>query len=156
MPRHGYCRICEYWRAHPYKVSERELFNKKVREGTSLRKLELLLEAYGLKAKKDLINKHIQECMGLEAKAQRNIEKSIQREGLKRVTRRVKSFFVRPKLEELPKECSHTVTTSFLSMHDGNIYTKCLECGKILGSFDPHKKKTKRKNDLLILESLGK
>ena len=32
----------------------------------------------------------------------------------------------------------------------------CLECGKILGSFDPHNKKTKKRNDLLILESLRK
>ena len=87
----------------------------------------MLLEAYGLKAKKDHINKHIHECMGLEVKTQRDIEKSIQREGLKRVAGKVKGFFIRPTEEpKIPRECPHTATTSFQFFHDGNIYTKCL------------------------------
>lgn len=156
MPRKGYCRICEFWKTYPYKVSERELFDKKCREGTSLRKLELLLEAYGLKARKDLIRKYIKNCMNIEVSEQRRIEKELAKgKGLRELGRKISGFFIKPKLE-LPKECSHNFTTSFQSFHDGNIYTKCLACGKVLGSFDPHSKKTKKRNDLLILESLRK
>jgi len=156
MPRKGYCRICEFWKTYPYKVSERELFNKKCREGTSLRKLELLLEAFGLKARKDLISKHIRLCMNLEVSEQRRIEKELARE--KSFGQKVKGFFIRPKEDPiLPTECPHTNTENFFDLGSERVLTRCRKCGEILsGSFDPHKKKTKKRNDLLILESLRK
>ena len=156
MPKSGYCRICQFFRK-PYRQSEKEIFEKLVREGTSLRRLEVFFQALNLRVRKDAISNHIKKCMNLEVSEQRRIEKELAKEkGLRELGRKISGFFIKPKLEELPKKCPHTATTSFQSFHDGNIYTKCLECGKILGSFDPHSKKTKRKNDLLILESLRK
>jgi len=121
LPRHGYCRICEYWTKFPYKVSEKELFNKKCREGTSLRKLELLLEAYGLKARKDLISKHIRLCMSLEVREQRGIERELSKEkGLRGLGRKISGIFVRPEEPKLPQKCPHTSTYILLC-------NKCME-----------------------------
>lgn len=159
MPRRGYCRICKYWNDYPYKVSERELFNKKVREGTSLRKLELLLEAYGLKARKDLIRTHIKNCMNLEVSEQRRIEKELAKgKGLKSIGKKLGGFFI-PKKEEpmIPTECPHSMTVPFFDLGSERVHVRCRQCGKVLsGSADPHKKQKRRCRDLIIYGSLRK
>jgi len=155
LPRHGYCRICEFFKKYPYKLNDKTFFEAKAKQGASLRKLELLLESYGCRSRKDLINKHLKECLGI-TREDRQIEKDLKHKGIRKVGQKISGFFIRSKLEELPKKCPHSFTTSFQSLHDGNIYTKCKDCGKILGSFDPHRKKTKKRNNLLILESLRK
>jgi len=158
MPRQGYCRICEFWKTYLYKVSERELFTKKAREGTSLRKLELLLEAYGLKARKDLIRTHIKNCMNLEVSEQRRIEKQLAKgKGLKSIGKKL-GFFI-PKKEEpmIPTECPHTVTIPFFDLSSERVHVRCRQCGKVLsGSADSHKKQKRRRKDLIVYGSLKK
>jgi len=144
MPRG--CRICRFFQKYPYKLSEKELFEKKCREGTSLRKLELLLEAYGLKAKKDLIAKHIKVCMNVQVAQQREIEKEIKKKGIRAVGQKLRQFFVKP---ELPKtlECEHLRTTQFFDMGREEVFIKCLDCGKILGSYDPEENERRMERD---------
>jgi len=114
-------------------------------------------QALHFTVKKDAISSHIKNCMNIQVSQQRTVEKEIRRKSLRKIGQKLSGFFIPKKKESMiPTECPHIATTSFQSMHDGNIYTKCLECGKILGSFNPHKKQTKIKNDLLILESLRK
>lgn len=157
MPRG--CRICQFWEKYPYRVSERELFDKKCREGTSLRRLELLLEAYGLKAKKDLIRKHIQTCMNAQAKEQREIEKSIKKDGIKAIHRKIKSFFV--KQEEPKWLCSHTLTEVFFSLPHERLFVRCKVCGELLTPYgidaeDLEKRQQNDPRNLVILKSLRK
>jgi len=178
MPELGHCRICEYWKKYPYKVSEKELFNKKCREGTSLRKLELLLEAFGLKARKDLIRKHISVCMDIQVSQQRAEEKGkhisvcmdiqvsqqraeekgIKRGDLKSIGRKLNNFFIRPKEEpQIPKACSHEVTEPFFDLSSERVHVRCRQCGKVLsGSVDPHTKKKRDRRDLIVCGSLRK
>ena len=151
------CRICRFWEKYSYRVSERELFEKKVRESTSLRKLELLLESYGLKAKKDLINRHIHDCMGIEAKEQREQEKEIKTEGIRN---RVKEFFIRP--QELPQteKCEHLRTESFWDISSERVHCRCLDCGEILGfgvdAQDNTRRMEKDSRNLIIYGALKK
>jgi hypothetical protein len=131
---------------------------KKCREGTSLRKLELLLEAYGLKAKKDTIQKHISICMDIQVSQQRTVEKETKRKGIKKLGQKLTGFFI-PKREEppFPKSCPHTQTISFFDLRSERVLTKCKMCGKLLtGSVDPHKKLKNRRRDLIIYGSLRK
>ena len=156
MPIEGYCRICEFWKRYPYRVSERELFNKKVREGTSLRKLELLLEAYGLKAKKDLIRKHISVCMNTEVSEQRRFEKVLQK--TKDMGHKAKEFFIRPQPFQPPK-CPHTLTETFFSVPHEGLFVKCKMCGKLLSRIpvDPEELEKRQRKDprnLIIYRSL--
>lgn len=159
MPSKNYCRICQYWRKYSYKVSEKELFEKKCRENVSLRKLELLLEAYGLQAKKDLIRKHIKNCMNLEVSEQRRKEKQLAKEkGLKSIGKKLTGFFI-PKKEDpvVPNACLHIQTRPAFDLSTEKVYAKCLKCGKVLrGSANPHGKRKARYKDRVVLESLRK
>jgi len=155
MPKSGYCRICQFF-GKPYRQNEKETFEKLVREGTSLRRLEVFFQALNLKVRKDAISNHIKKCMNLEVSEQRRIEKELARE--KGFGQKVKGFFIRLKEDPiLPAECPHTNTENFFDLGSERVLTRCRKCGEIFsGSFGPHKKKTKKRNDLLILESLRK
>lgn len=157
MPRSGYCRICQFFRK-PYRRSEKEIFEKLVREGTSLRRLEVFFQALNLKVRKDAINSHIHNCMSVEASTQRQIEKGIKREGLKSMGKKLTGFFI-PKKETptFPESCPHTQTISFFDLRSERVLTKCKMCGKLLtGSADPHEKPKNRRRDLIIYGSLRK
>lgn len=157
MAKKGYCRICEFWNKYPYKISDQEFFEAKCRQGISLRKLELLLESYGLKAKKDLINKHIHECLGIAR--EREIEKEVKR---KTIGRKLRNFFVKPE-PSLPKGCEHRRTKySFehnysTKTSDGLVHVICLDCGAVVSKFDPELQERSMRRDprnLVIYESL--
>jgi len=157
MPKSGYCRICQFFRK-PYRSSEKETFQKLVREGCSLRRLEVFFQALNLKVRKDAINSHIHNCMSIEASTQRQIEKGIKREGLKSISRKLGGFFI-PKKEEpmIPTECPHTVTIPFFDLSSERVHVRCRQCGKVLyGSADPHKKQKRRRKDLIVYGSLKK
>ena len=154
MPRNKGCRICKFWDKYPYRISDKELFEKKIREGTSLRKLELLLEAFGLKARKDLINRHIHECMDTEVHTQRRIEKKL-KQG---IGKRIQEYFTRPR-EEDPLECPHTLQIPFFDILDEQVKSRCQLCGKIISNYgiDPHETRTRQLRDprnRLIYDSL--
>jgi len=150
------CRICEFFRKYPYKVNEKELFEKKCREGVSLRNLELLLEAYGCQAKKDLINRHIHECMG--------IEKGIQKE-VKSVGKKLRNLFTKPEIPQT-SECKHLRTRYSFDHNyssrtsDGLVWIVCLECGEVISKFDPEEEERRMKKDnsknLVLYRSLAR
>ena len=156
MPRSGYCRICRFF-GKPYRQSEKETFEKLVREGTSLRRLEVFFLALNLKVRKDAISNHIKKCMSLEVSEQRTIEKEIQK-GKVTIGQKVKGFFIRPKEEPIiPTECPHTVTIPFFDLSSERVRVRCRQCGKVLsGSVDPHKKQKRRRKDLIVYGSLKK
>ncbi|NIO37387.1 hypothetical protein GTO27_06755 [Candidatus Bathyarchaeota archaeon] len=139
-----------------YRQSEKETFEKLVREGTSLRRLEVFFQALNLKVKKDAINSHIHSCMNIEASTQREIEKGIKRGSLKSVGRKLGGFFIKPKEEpQIPKACSHEVTEPFFDLCSEKVRVRCRQCGKVLpGSADPDKKQKRRRRDLIIYGSL--
>lgn len=143
------CRICAFWEKYPYRLNDRLFFEKKCREGTSLRKLELLLESYGIRAKKDLISKHIRVCMNVQVSQQREIEKGIKKEGIKRVGKKLRNFFIRPEEPKLPQACKHVATESFYDISSERIFTRCKICKALLGSADPEEKNNKRKSEAI-------
>lgn len=160
MPRG--CRICKFFEDYPYKLSEKELFEKKAREGTSLRQLSLLLEAYNLKANKDTISKHIKVCMGIDVSTQRAIEKDIKKEGIRAIGRKVKEFFVRPS-EVVPLECPHNrIRLEYgtpIAHNTGRaieipldssekVKVVCSECGKVLDEIDPEEVERRKRKGL--------
>ncbi len=156
MPKKGFCRICQFFHK-PYRQSEKETFEKLVREGTSLRRLEVFFQALNLKVRKDAISNHIKKCLNLEISEQRRIEKELAKgRGLSGVGRKLGGFFIRPKEDPiLATECPHAYTENFFDLKSERVLTRCKKCGEILsGNFDPHKEKTKRKNNLLLWESL--
>lgn len=154
MPSKNSCKICRFWEKFPYRVSERELFNKKCREGTSLRKLELLLEAYGLKAHKDLISKHMRVCMHVDVSTQRQIEKGLKKG--KNIGQKLRGFFIPSKEEPMVAEaCSHEVTIPVFDLNTERVFSKCRSCGKILrGSVDPHNRRRNRDRNLVVINAL--
>ena len=147
------CRICRFWEKYSYRVHDKDFFEAKVRQNYSLRKLELLLESYGLKAKKDLINRHIHDCMGIESTERQEQEK----EGIRN---RVKQFFIRP--QELPQteKCEHLRTESFWDISSERVHCRCLDCGEILGfgidAQDNTRRMEKDSRNLLIYGALKK
>lgn len=163
MAKRGHCRICEFWKKYPYKVSDKELFEAKAREGVSLRKLELLLEAIGLKAKKDLIAKHIKVCMNVQVAQQRQVEKEIKRKGIGTLGQKLKGFFIRPSLPSSSEGCEHKRTRySFdhnysAETSDGLVWIVCLDCHKVVRKFDPEESERRMKRNprnLVIYEAL--
>lgn len=111
-------------------MSERETFNKLVREGVSLRRLEVFFSALGLKVKKDTIASHIYN-MGVEVKEQRKLEKAI------KLGHRVRDFFTKPEATNQTK-CKHLRTEYFFDINSEKVCTKCLDCGAVLDSgIDP-------------------
>lgn len=154
------CRICKFWKKYPYKLSEKHFFEAKVREGCSLRKLEVLLESYGIKAKKDLINRHIKNCMGSEVLGQRLSEKELLKEKREGFTGKLRRFFNRPLPVPIPK-CEHLVTENFFDMYKEVVRTRCKDCGKVLsGSIDPNSKSKRNTTyrdykSQIILEALS-
>lgn len=153
------CRICQFWERYPYRVSERELFEKKAREGVSLRKLELLLEAYGLKAKKDLISKHIKVCMNLEVSEQRQIEKQIKKEktGISKITEKISKFFIKPEVV-IPErqECLHLITTKIWNFEKEGVDEFCTQCGEHLGFYEVEDGRPRRDSDIVLWGALRK
>lgn len=147
------CKICEFWRKYPYRLNDRLFFEKKCREGLSLRKLELLLESYGIIAKKDLISKHIRACMNVQVSQQREIEKGIKREGIKVIGQKLRGFFIRPELPILPKTCEHRRTRYSFDHNyssrtsDGLVWIICLDCGEVVKKFDPQEHEERMKRD---------
>jgi len=157
MPKEGSCRICEFFQK-PYRQSEKETFNKLVREGVSLRRLEVFFQALNLKVKKDAINSHLHKCMSTEVSTQREIEKETKKEGIRRIGKRVKDFLIKPDLPKI-EECSHTVTVHYFDVSSEMVITECKLCGKILGSQDPERSELERDRDprnLVIYRSLRK
>jgi len=152
------CRICKFFRKYPYKLSEKHFFEKAVREGKSLRKLEFLLQSYGVGAKKDLINRHIKECMSSEVSSQRQSEKGILKEKRGGFTGKLRSIFNRPLPVLIPK-CEHKFTESFFDVYKEVVRTKCKDCGKVLsGSVNPNiasKKREKNYANWVVLEALS-
>jgi hypothetical protein len=156
MPKIGYCRICKFFEK-PYRQSEKENFEKLVREGVSLRRLEVFFAALSLRVRKDAIASHIHNCMGIEVKEQRELEKDGQREGLQRIGKTLREFFLPLKANPEASECLHLNTIPFFDMQTEEVYERCQSCGKVLtGSKDPHSTPRTEKKDLLILESLRK
>ena len=160
MPKEGFCKICKFF-DKPYRQNERRIFQKLVREGASLRRLEVFFEALSLKVRKDTINSHIHKCMNPDIRTQRIYEKDIKREktskGIRRVSQRVKEFFVKPTV--IIEECPHSQTEPFYDVNSEQVYARCQKCGQILGhGLDPHeieKRQNKRRN-LEILRRLSK
>lgn len=144
MPRG--CRICRFFEKYPYKRNDKTFFETKARQGASLRKLELLLESYGLKARKDLINKHLKECLGFET--ERKIEREAKKSrGVRGIPKKVKKFFIRHS-EVIPQGCLHTVTVPFFDVASEQVYVRCKMCGEILkGSIDPHEAEKRQEKD---------
>lgn len=145
MPRG--CRICRFFEKYPYKRNDKTFFETKARQGASLRKLELLLESYGLKAKKDLINKHLKECLGFET--ERKIEREAKKSrGVRGIPKKVKKFFVRHS-EVIPQGCPHSVTVPFFSPPHERVFVKCKMCGKILTPYgiDPEEAEKRQSKD---------
>lgn len=145
MPRG--CRICKFF-DKPYRQNEKRIFEKLVREGKSLRKLETFFEALSVKANKDTIARHIRH-MNLDVSTQRRIEKQLKKEktskGIRRIGKRVKELFIRP--TEVIEECPHTVCIPFYDIASEQVYPMCRKCGKILGrGRDPHESENKRRN----------
>ena len=158
MPKKGFFRICSFFQKYPYKLNDRTFFETKARQGASLRKLELLLESYGLKAKKDLINKHLKECLGFET--ERKIERDAKKSrGLKSVSRRLGKFsgFIKLKEEPIPQKYPHNQTIHFFDLSSERIYVKCKSYGEILNrNMDPHRKQRRDRRNLVIYRSLRK
>ncbi len=151
------CRICKFFRKYPYKISEKEFLEKAIREGKSLRKLELLLESYGIKAKKDLISKHIKECMSSEVLGQRLDEKQRKRKGVVGKLKHIFKPYTKPQVE-----CTHpkNARVAWMDQNTGNIAVQCSRCKTILGTYNPSKsnslirKSYRRYRDETILEAL--
>lgn len=138
------CKICRFFR-ETYSTKSREeiLFTQKCREGLSLRKLSLVLEALGCKANKDTVRFHIQNCLGLEIREQRRTEKLIEK--TKKVGEKLSRFFIRPELPQT-SECKHKRTrydfenhNSSMRTSDGLVWQICLDCNQIVRKFDPEK-----------------
>lgn len=149
--RKSYCKICEFFNHVKW---EKANFEKKVREGSSLRILEAYLEGLGCKCSLKTISKHISKCMGVEVKEQRKIERSLLK--AKKPFQKLREFFIKP---ELPKtsECEHKRTTHFFSLVEEKVKIKCLECGLILGDYEPERnERNTNPRELLVLESLSR
>ena len=152
------CKICRFWRDRRYLISEKEQFEKLAREGVSLRKLEIYFQALHFTVKKNAISSHIKNCMNIQVSQQRGIEKSIKKEGIKKLGKKLGGFFIPKKKEPMiPTECPHTVTIPFFDLSSERVHVRCRQCGKILfGSADPHKKQKRRRKDLIVYGSLRK
>jgi len=155
MVKNKPCRICRFFKKYPYKISEQEFLLKAIREGKSLRNLELLLASYGIKAKKDLINRHIKECLGIEIQSQRKAEK-IQKKG---ILGKLGHIFNKPSPIMKPS-CQHIRTESFWDSSSESVRCKCLDCKMLLsGSRDPNSDSRIRKGyrkyrNEVVLEAL--
>jgi len=144
--KEGYCRICEFFRKHPCLKSQEDFFEAKVHEGVSLRKLELILEAFGCKAKKDLIARHIRECIGIERTNEAKKES---------IKQKLRGFFIKPK--ELPSSCKHETTRQYYDMESEKVIIQCTKCHKILTSYDPEaleRRMLKDKRNQILYEAL--
>jgi hypothetical protein len=131
VPKMGYCRICSFFEK-PYRRSEKETFEKLVRENVSLRRLEIFFTALNLRVKKDAIASHIHKCMGIEVEQQRAAEKNIKK-GIEAI-KKIKDWFITPEPPMLP-ECRHLRAYRFFDVGNEVVVEKCLDCGKILGSY---------------------
>ena len=161
MGKKNSCKICTFFQKFPYRASDLRFFEKACREGKSLRKLELLLESYGLKCNKDTIAKHIKTCMKLGVSEQRKIEKQIKREKnrLSRIGEIISKFFSRPE-EPVSERCEHRRTELFFDISVERVCCRCLECGEILGSGvapeDNRKRMRRAAGNSVIIRSLKK
>jgi len=143
------CRICKFFQSHPHKVSE-EFFEQKAREGIPLRQLSLLLESYGLKVSKDLVSKHIRECLPSEIREQRQAEKEHKAKESKSVFKGIEDFF-RPKKEK----CEHLRTMSYFDMGMERVIVQCKDCGMRLYDYDSEQEeRNQRRNSERCLRIL--
>ena len=158
MTKLGFCKICAFWKKNFFMVSQREHFEKRVRETLSLAKLCILLEGYGLEVSRETVRNHILNHMTLEISEQRKYEReNILARGVKKVRQK---FWIKPEeITSLPQTCEHPRHKQF-QYYDLNlerVQVFCGVCKKLLYSFDPEqdsRRMNKNPRNLAILESL--
>lgn len=148
------CKICKYFsEGHgKYRLSEKEIFEKKIRENVSLRELSKYLEySCRLKVSHTLIRNHIKNCMSKDVQLQREAEDRVQKAN-RSIKKRVKNFFFRQD-EQVSPGCKHLNTFNWFEQ--GQVWTRCKDCNEILGKNDPQEKsRNSREKNLIILEAL--
>lgn len=147
----GYCKVCSFYTGCSWL---RGAFEKRVREGYSLRRLQSFCEGQGLECDTKTLSKHIKNCMGLEVREQRKIEKALRKvkDPLKRVWK-LKDFF-RP--ESTPQtECPHLATTKEFRIDLELVEERCSHCGKVLGHYSVERaERQDRRKNMVIYTSL--
>ena len=141
------CKICKFWSTQgKYRIGEKATFEKKCREGSSLRDMVKYLEFCGLKVSRETVRRHLQ-CMDIDVRLQRKAEIEIKKEQ-KGIRGKLRGIFRRPHVG-VKLECEHKFTENFFDINEEVVRTKCSTCGKILsGSIDPNLAEKKReKND---------
>jgi hypothetical protein len=132
------CQICRFFSEKPYRNLEKEFFEKKAREGVSLRELSLLLESYGLKIGKDAISKHIRECLPSEIREQREAEKERKAKESKSLFKKIGfkiKDFVSP---QGVQECSHNQGwIEYFDLLHEEVVRLCSSCRKEILRYDP-------------------
>lgn len=66
------------------------------------------------------------------------------------------SFWKKGKEKNKHKVCSHSLTRTFFDLASEKVVTQCVDCGVILGFFNPHETKTSTKNNWLLRDALKK
>ena len=102
-------------------------------------------------------NRCFRICEGIEVKQQRGFERSLRKKG-KDAIEKLKEFFKPQKLPASSEGCEHLRTTQFYDIASEKVFTRCSDCGAILGiGIDPEENERRMEKDprnLIIYESL--
>lgn len=144
MTQKGYCKICSYFDHCKW---HKEGFQKKVAEGSSLRILQAYLQALGLECDLKTISKHIRICEGIALKQQRGFERSLRKKGRDAIEK-LQEFFKPQKLPNSSEGCEHLRTIQFYDLAREKVFTRCSDCGVILGrGIDPEENERRMAKD---------
>jgi len=93
------CSLCKFFN-EPYNSVKKQIFEAKINEGYSLRKLRILLEAWGIQVSKDTIGRHLRNCLNVKTK------------------------------ESLVRTVKEAILNEKPLLPEHHVYVKCLSCGR--------------------------
>lgn len=150
MTQKGYCKICAFL---DHAKWNKDGFQKKVAEGSSLRILKAYLEGLGCQADLKTISSHIGH-MESQVIIQRRHEKSLGKKTIDSI-QKLRDFFKPQKLLIPSEGCEHKATRKQFNMATEEIDEYCIQCSAHVGSYPIEKAETQsRSTNQLIYDAL--